>query len=153
MHEDRKKVWVDEFQTRLFVRIVAYLVIYLFCLGNLLFIWRLLADGPGNPLYQYASVMADNAPALVCLAILMPIMAYDALRFSHRLVGPMVRFRKAMNAIAEGEPVRPIKLREDDFLTELRDDFNKMLEALQKRGVPVLEANDGADSVSDRKTA
>lgn len=153
MREDRKKVWVDQFQTRLMYRIGIYLVVYLFCLGNLLFIWRLLEEGPGNPLYQYASVMADNAPALICLALLMPIMAYDAIRFSHRMVGPMVRFRATMEAIARGEAVRPIKLRNGDFVTELRDDFNKMLEALQKRGVPVLLPNDGTEPKQDRQPA
>jgi hypothetical protein len=153
MREDRKKVWVDQFQTRLFLRVGLYLVINLFCLGNLLFIWRLLEEGPGNPLHQYASVMVDNAPALVGVMILMPILAYDAIRFSHRLVGPMVRFRRAMESITNGEPVRPIKLREGDFLNELRDDFNKMLEALQKKGVPVLLPVDGLEQGPERKPA
>ncbi len=63
MAEDRKKLWVDQFQTRLFIRIGAYMLIYLFCLGNLLFIWRLLEEGPGNPFQQYTSVMFENAPA------------------------------------------------------------------------------------------
>jgi hypothetical protein len=153
MREDRKKVWIDTFQTRLFVRIGIYLVIYLFCLGNLLFIWKLLEEGPGNPLTQYAEVMVDNAPALICLCMLMPLMAYDAIRFSHRLVGPLVRFRRAMEAISAGQAIRPIKLREGDFLNELRDDFNKMLEALQKQGVPVLLPNDGPDAAAEKKPA
>src|SRR5687767_7863904 len=147
---DRKKVWVDRFQTRLFYRIGAYLLIYLVCLGNLLFIWRLLEEGAGNPLQQYVGVLLEYSPALVCLIVLMPVMAYDAIRFSHRLVGPMVRFRRAMEAIARGEAVRPIKLREGDFLGELRDDFNRMLEALQKQGFPVLKPTDGPDDQQPR---
>jgi hypothetical protein len=153
MREDRQKLWVDRFQTRLFIRIGVYLLIYLFCLGNLLFIWRLLEEGPGNPFQQYASVMVENAPALVCLALLMPVMAYDAIRFSHRLVGPLVRFRRTMESIANGEAVRPNKLREGDFLNELRGDFNKMLEALQKQGVPVLLPHEDAEPEPARKPA
>lgn len=152
MGEGRKKVWVDVFQTRLFVRIGVYLLIYLVCLGNLLFIWQLLQDGPGDPVQQYFGMLVEYSPALVCLVVLMPVMAYDAIRFSHRLVGPLVRFRRTMQAIANGEAVRPIKLREGDFLNELRDDFNLMLEALQKRGVPVLKPTDGAED-QQRQTA
>lgn len=142
MREERKKVWVDVFQTRLILRISVYLGVYLIGLANLLYIWRLLRDGPGNPLQQYLATLVDYAPALASLAVLMVVMAYDTIRFSHRLVGPLVRFRKTMQAIADGEPVRPIKLRDGDFLNELRDDFNKMLEALQKQGVPVLKPID-----------
>lgn len=150
MVEERKRVWIDTFQTRSVRRILAYLVIYLFVLGNLLFIWRLLNEGPGDPLEQYFRSFADHAPAVVCLVVLMPILAWDTVKFSHRLVGPVVRFRRAMQEIAEGQPIRPIKLREGDFLTEMRDDFNRMLETLQKQGVPVLLPTDAADQ---RQTA
>jgi len=143
MREDRKKVWVDRFQTRLFYRIGVYLAIYLVCLVNFLFVWRLLSEGPGNPIEQYAAVVADYAPALLTLIVLLPFLAYDAIRFSHRLVGPLRRFSDVTEAIANGVPVRPIKLREGDFPIELRDDFNKMLEALQKKGIPVLKPYDG----------
>jgi hypothetical protein len=153
MRNDRKKMWIDQFQTKLFIRIGVYMGFYLFCLGNLLFIWRLLEDGPGNPFYQYAQVMADNAPALICLLVLMPFLIYDAMQFSHRLVGPMVRFRRAMEAITRGEAIRPLKLREGDFLNEFRDDFNQMLLVLQKHGVQVLLPNDGAEESKERQTA
>jgi methyl-accepting chemotaxis protein len=151
MREDRKKIWVDNFQTRLFWRILAYLGIYFFVLGNLLFIWRLLAEGAGDPLAQYISSFVDYAPALLCLSALMPILALDAIRFSHRLVGPLVRFRRAMQDLAEGQATRPIKLRDGDFLTDLRDDFNQMLEALQKQGLSVLKPADPADQDSRQR--
>jgi hypothetical protein len=153
MPEDRKKVWIDQFQTRLFVRIFLYLGVSFFCLGNLLYIWRLLNEGPGHPIVQYVDVLIEYSPVLLCLLLLLPILAYDAIRFSHRLVGPLVRFRRTMEAITRGEAVRPIKLREGDFLIELRDDFNKMLEALQKQGVAVLAPNDGPVKTPEKQTA
>jgi hypothetical protein len=152
LSEDRKKFWVHRFQTRLLKRICLYLAIYLGCLVNLLFIWRLFADGPGNPIEQFASVLTDYAPALLILMALLPFLAYDAIRFSHHLVGPLHRFRKVMTDIAKGEPVRPIKLRHGDLPLDLRDDFNKMLNALQKRGIPVLKPNDG-DNENQQQTA
>src|ERR1700716_861877 len=125
MRNERKKVWVDEFQTRLMFRIGMYLVLFVFCLANLLYIWRLLEEGPGNPVEQYAGVLKDFAPALIFFAVLMPVLAWDAIRFSHRLVGPLVRFRSTLQSLAAGEPVRPIKLRDGDFLGGMRDDFNQ----------------------------
>jgi nitrogen fixation/metabolism regulation signal transduction histidine kinase len=85
---------------------------------------------------------------------LVPVLAWDTIRMSHRLVGPLVRFRKTMEAIADGEPVRPIKLRDGDYLTDLRDEFNRMLESLQKRGVPVMMPVDPAkEEDAPKKTA
>lgn len=138
-HDDRKRIWVERFQTQLTLRIGGYLLLFLVVLLNFLFAWRLWREGPGNLLDQFVGMLGDYLPVLICLVVLVPVMAWDALRFTHRMVGPLVRFRRAMTAIAEGEAVTPIKLREKDYLTELRDDFNTMLESLQKRGVPVLK--------------
>lgn len=153
MREDRKKVWIHEFQTKLLIRIGLYCLIFLVTLMNLLFVWRLLADGPGNPLEQYRQFLVDYAPMLACLAVLVPIMAWDAVKFSHRLLGPLYRFRKTVQSIADGEPVRPIKLRQRDYLTEFRDDFNRMLESLQKQGVQVIKPNDPAEEQRQQQTA
>lgn len=150
MHEERKKVWVDPFQTKLSTRIGGYLVVFLIVLCNFLFAWKMIAEGPTNPGQQFLEMLQDYLPVFICLIILVPVMAWDAIRFSHRLVGPLVRFRKTMQTIAEGEAVRPIKLRDGDYLTDLRDDFNKMLEELQKKGVPVLKP---ADPTNDERNA
>lgn len=139
MTNQRTQVWVDIFQTRLCYRIAAYLVLFVVSLANLLFIWRLLEEGPGNPLAQLGQVLLDFAPVFASLVVLLPILAWDTVRFSHRLVGPLFRLRRLMRAVAAGETVRPLKLREGDFLTDLADDFNKMLEALQRQGVPTLK--------------
>lgn len=153
MREERKKVWVDTFQTQLTLRIGGYLVLFFVVFFNLLYAWRMLWEGPIDPWGQFLETLQTNAPALVLLLVLVPVMAWDSVRFTHRLVGPMVRFRKTMQAIADGEPVRPIKLREGDYLTDLRDDFNRMLEELQRRGVPVIKPVDPAADENAKKTA
>jgi methyl-accepting chemotaxis protein len=154
MSEERKKVWVDPFQTRLTNRVAAYLAVFFVVFVNLLFAWRLIAEGPVDPWRQFVETLYTNLPAFIVLLVLVPIMAWDTICMSHRLVGPLVRFRKTMQDIAAGEVVRPIKLREDDYLTEMRDDFNQMLESLQKRGVPVLAPVDPAkEGDAQKKTA
>lgn len=151
MTEERKKVWVDPFQTKLTLRIAGYLALFFVVFANLLFAWKMWIEGPIDPWRQFVETLQANAPAFVLLLILVPVMAWDTIRFSHRLVGPLVRFRKTMQAIAGGEPVRPIKLREGDYLTEMRDDFNQMLEHLQKQGVPVIKPADPASEPNAQK--
>lgn len=154
MSEERKKVWVDPFQTRLSMRIGGYLVVCFVVVFNFLFTWKMIAEGPLDPAQQFLNTLRDNLPAIICLLALVPVVVWDTICFSHRLVGPLVRFRKTMRAIAEGKAVRPLKLREGDYLTEMRDDFNKMLEALQKQGVAVIKPVDPAqEQDAHKKTA
>ncbi|HTU23278.1 MAG TPA: hypothetical protein VMG10_34910 [Gemmataceae bacterium] len=138
LNDERTKVWIDPFQTRLAWRIALYLALLAPVLLNLLFTWKLISEGVRDPVAQMVDLLHELVPVGVCLLIVVPVMAWDAIRFSHRLVGPLVRFRRAAQDIARGEAVRPIKLRDGDLLIEFRDDFNRMLESLQRRGVAVL---------------
>ena len=142
MSEERKKVWIDPYQTKLTLRLTGYLVLVFFGYTNYLFAWKLWQEGPHDPARQFVETLEANLSVFILMLILVPGMTWDAIRISHRLVGPVVRFRETMQALADGEPVRPIKLRDGDYLTEMRDDFNNMLETLQKQGVPVLQPND-----------
>jgi len=137
--DQRQRIWVDQFQTRLTMRIGAYLALFLVVLVNFLFAWRLAAEGVTDLGEQFVRMLRDYLPVGICLMLLVPVIAWDAIRFTHRLVGPLVRFRTTMQSVADAEPVRPIRLREGDYLNDLRDDFNHMLESLQRRGVPVLK--------------
>jgi hypothetical protein len=153
MKQGRSRIWVDPFQSRLFLRVVLYWSLYQLSLWNFLFAWRLTEEGQGNLPEQYWYFFLDFYPMIVCFALLVPFFAWDAVRFSHRLVGPLVRFRRTMQAVTAGQPVQPIRLRQGDYLTELQEDFNAMLIALQKRGlIPAApaEAEDaaGIDRVS-----
>jgi methyl-accepting chemotaxis protein len=141
MKEVRKKIWLDNFQTKLFIRIGTYWLLYQIVLWNALFIWRLLREGPGNLIDQYLVFVQEYYPALICFAVVAPILALDAVRFAHRLSGPVYRLRDTVQQVAEGEAVDRIQLRRDDFLVDLTDDFNHMLESLDRRGVPVIRAS------------
>ena len=146
--EQRGKVWIDDFQTKLTLRIVFYLFAFLIVLVNLLFVSRLLEEGTGNLSQQFVNMLRSYLPVWICLLFLLPVLAWDAIRFTHRLVGPLVRFRRTIHDITEGQAVRPIKLRSGDFLTEIRDEFNEMLLALERRGVNVLKPHDPAATSS-----
>ncbi|HBI42517.1 MAG TPA: hypothetical protein DDY78_06615, partial [Planctomycetales bacterium] len=65
MSQERKKVWIHAFQTKMLMRIGVYWLIYLVTLWNLLFAWRLLQEGPGNILEQYGRFLQDYYPPLI----------------------------------------------------------------------------------------
>ena len=134
MHDTRKRFWIDPFQTKLFCRVALYWIIYTFTLFNFLFAWRLIKEGSENLGQVFVATVYDNVPLLVSLVLVTPWLALDAVRFANRLVGPLFRFRKSMRSIAANEPIAPIRLRKDDFLLEMQDDFNAMLDALAERG-------------------
>jgi hypothetical protein len=145
--EQRTKIWVDHFQTRLTVRIVLYLGAFLLVLTNLLFALTLIEDGPRNLIPQFVGMVTAHAPVLLCLFALTPVIAWDAVRFTHRLVGPLARFRRAFRDITAGQLVQLIRLRQGDFLDEFRDEFNDMLLSLERRGITVLKPHDPSSIV------
>ena len=63
--------------------------------------------GGGDPAGQFLGVFRDHTAVIACLLVLAPVMAWDAVRFTHRLVGPLVRFRRAMLRRGAGRGRRP----------------------------------------------
>ena len=144
MHNQRKQVWVDKFQTKLLCRIGMYWLIYTGSLFNLLFAWRLLSEGPGDLPNQLTATLYDNVPLFLAFLSAIPWIVWDAVRFTNRLVGPLARFRETMRHVTADKPVRRIRLRQGDFLMEMQDDFNALLSALKHRGAVNLEPADEA---------
>jgi nitrogen fixation/metabolism regulation signal transduction histidine kinase len=138
MREKRKKIWIDRFQTYLSLRIAFYFILYQVAVWSLFAIERNL----------FAAMEETVGPAGVALCFFILVVSVlllgilfilDAVKLTHRIVGPLYRFRKTIQALAAGEEVDPVTLRKDDFLQEMREDFNAMLRALEQRGVVVLK--------------
>jgi nitrate/nitrite-specific signal transduction histidine kinase len=66
------------------------------------------------------------SPAVVSSVVLLPLVLFLAIRFSHRFVGPMVRFQRTVKQLAGGETVAPITLRRNDFWGEFANDLNQL---------------------------
>jgi hypothetical protein len=140
MRNLRRKIWIDGVQTRLAVRIVLY---FLFCqivLGLGVVIARevtritALAFGEGQTGLEYFI-------QLIVPLSFAAVISYDAIKFTHRLVGPMYRFRKTIEAVTAGGEVELIRLRKGDFLIDVRDEFNEMLRELERRGAIAIKGN------------
>jgi hypothetical protein len=80
-----------------------------------------MAEGPSWQMVWY-----HLFPMVLSSAILLPIMTFSAVRFSHRFVGPMSRFRQILSDLACGESVPPVVLRGGDFWYDIADELNRL---------------------------
>jgi hypothetical protein len=135
----RRKKWIDPFQTGLVLRIGLY------CLLCQQVVWAF--NFVCDQVDQYGAVLGADLSAfsniyvrllLTLLVISLPLM-YESIQFAHRLVGPLYRFRMTIRDIAEGKPVPLVQLRQGDYLQDMRDDFNAMLEHFERQGAIVIK--------------
>ncbi len=77
---------------------------------------------------------------VVCfLVVATGFLLFNALRFSHRIAGPMYRFSKTFEAVREGDLSIRANLRKHDYLGEVADAMNEFLEWLEEhppQGLP-----------------
>ncbi len=52
---------------------------------------------------------------------------------SHKMAGPVYRFEQTCKAIAQGDFSQRVHLRKGDRLTDLQNEFNKMMDVVQNR--------------------
>ena len=71
---------------------------------------------------------------MVASAVLFPIVIFSSIRFSNRFVGPMVRVRKTLHQLAQGETTPIRAFRQNDFWSDTVDDINEIA-ALHKHGI------------------
>jgi hypothetical protein len=79
------------------------------------------------------------APSIVASAVLLPLVMFIAIRFSHRFVGPMVRFQRTVRQLARGETAAPITLRRHDFWEEFASDLNQLSARFEELSSPERE--------------
>jgi nitrogen fixation/metabolism regulation signal transduction histidine kinase len=72
---------------------------------------------------------------LFCLAVGLFFVGFMALLFSHRIAGPIMRLKKLMEMIAEGQDVPAVKFRNYDEFKELAVAFEKLRKSLKAKGV------------------
>lgn len=56
------------------------------------------------------------------------------MRLTNRFAGPIVRLRKALRSIANGEDITELKLRSGDYWFEMADEFNSVMQRLSQQG-------------------
>jgi hypothetical protein len=136
----RKRIWINgAFQSRLLLRLVAYLLIYVAVMWYTCFVFELL---PGLVDGSYLSrgigglfldSLARQKPFLVAICLTLPAALYDLLKFSHRIAGPLFRCQKVMEAMASGQVVQEFKPRDGDHMPEFFQAFNSLIKQSNAR--------------------
>jgi hypothetical protein len=129
----RKHLFVDaKVQGTLINRAVGYWFFCLLTLTLMILCWR-MATGPVQMFSTHFDEMWFSfAPAFIGSFILLPLVVYDILRMSNRFVGPLVRLRRSMRALARGEDVEPLKFRDGDIWHDFAQEFNDLAARVQK---------------------
>ena len=132
----RKQYLVDRdyqlrFVTRLFMAVLAVAAVSSLIATGLLSVSMYSPDLPQQTvIYCFVSIALT---LLVELLISIPVIWVLGIRQSHRIVGPMNRLKRMLEAIGTGDFSQRIALRKGDALEDLAKSLNQMCEALQRR--------------------
>lgn len=89
-------------------------------------------DSQGSLWDRYLLFCDGHVHLALCGMLFLPLFFWNALRLSHRIAGPLERFRIALDALRQGESVKPLTLRRDDLLVDFQQTFNRYLGHLEE---------------------
>lgn len=133
----RKQYLVDrnyqlQFVSRVFMVVLAVAIISLVVSSVLLWSHLYRPDMTSQtPLIT--SLLAIATMMLVELLVAIPLVFFLSLRQSHRIVGPMNRIKRLLQAIGSGDFSQRITLRKGDALEDLAKEINQMAQGLHRR--------------------
>lgn len=130
-----------QIQGSLLWRLAGYWLVYALLVWHALFLWHIVdyektfAEQTGATLSfgrLYFEFCQENIRLAICALAIFPLFFWDALRLTHRIAGPLKRFRDALERLTRGESVAPLTLRRDDLLVEYQHAFNRYLMFLEQ---------------------
>lgn len=129
MEKKRKRYFVDHsVQGAILLRLCLYFALFVLSAAAFLLFVEVLIDDPRKAADNF---MNRHGPTILAGLVLTPIFFLDLCKLTNRFAGPMVRLRRSMKALADGEEVSPIKFRDGDFWQELADDFNRVAKRVE----------------------
>lgn len=125
----RKRLFVDRHvQGELFRRLLGYWVCCMLFVTVPLFIGRSLTEPDRIFLDHAVEVWEMYWPLFAWMCLLLPLVLFDLLRLSNRIVGPLFRMKREFRQIAAGGELRHLQFRESDFWADLASDFNVVVD-------------------------
>jgi hypothetical protein len=123
----RRRLLVDrQVQGAFLLRVGLYWLTCVVAGAVLVIGWQRVASLVGELSGQPAG-MNVAGPLILGTVLLLPVLIYDTLVLSNKLVGPLNRMRGLMRQVAQGKPVSPIHFRQGDFWQECAEEFNAVL--------------------------
>ena len=83
-----------------------------------------------QPLYDHFPSLAYSFVYKLLIYIVFVVLISAIL--SHKMAGPVYRFEQTCKAVAKGDFSQRVHLRKGDQLTELQDEFNKMMDRVEE---------------------
>ena len=134
----RKRVLIDQLQYRMLKVNVVYFVVIVAAFITSLFgplVLRLLvSDGPGEARERAAQqfLLIDGTIWLPLLLTFLCLITHSVF-VSHRIAGPLVRLRRVLGAVGDGDLAVRATLRRKDYLVREQDVINEMIGKLSDR--------------------
>lgn len=139
----RSKLFVDsKVQGALAIRIALHWLLFFVVSMMCIFALEYFLGDPGLTFQEHGYVVWQKYAFFILLMLtIVPSFVYDAIKLSNRFAGPMVRLKKNIKAVANGEQVEHIQFRDGDFWVEVCEDFNQVTDRM---GVTKQDASDEA---------
>ena len=137
----RKKFVNKQLQGQLMLKMVlhwlGYNAIVLFIsLGSCMFLYCIsIVNGvPERTMKEeVAQYFLNHRPMLIAMIILLPLIVWDMLKTSHRVAGPVYKFRAELQRFIDTGRLEPVKLRQGDFLMEFQDTWNEAVKKVNQQ--------------------
>jgi methyl-accepting chemotaxis protein len=100
--------------------------------------WKHLVEKLANVYPQAKLVEIFNAVylrLLIGFLLLLPLSVISAILVSHKIAGPLVRVKKALRQMIDGDYNIFLRLRERDQLKDVADQINKLAASLKRKNV------------------
>lgn len=134
----RRRILIESYQYRLLIINLIYFITILLVFAATLFLPLILklrsgslsAMEQGEVAGQFLTLHARVWPAMFVVFVLL---ALHSIFVSHRIAGPLYRFRNIFGAVAGGDLSVRASLRKSDYLEKESDSLNEMIASLRTK--------------------
>ncbi len=131
--KQRKQNYIDGHVQGALLRRIFFHWLAFFCVAalSIILLQTLLGDPSVSIMERMKSEISNFTFMGIVMLALFPAFMLDTIRFSNRFVGPIARVRRHLRQLGEGNTER-CSFRNDDFWTELANEFNKAAEKVEQ---------------------
>jgi len=128
----RRKYLVDwSAQGPLLTRVLAHWIITGSVATIYLIALQMLSTTESMSFGEHISLLWTKYWALgVVFITLFPVFAYDSLKLSHRIAGPILSFRAALAKLAQGDKITQLNFRRRDYWQDLANSLNELAQRI-----------------------
>ena len=150
-NDQRRKVYVDAtVQGAILKQAILYWLGASLTYAGVVCVFRIIPHWMSGQALDGAAIWYYFAPMAVSSSIFLPMVCSRAVKFSHRFVGPVVRFRNCIQQLTKGERMRRIQLREGDFWVDIAEDLNVLADQIEgNHEAPAITASESREEVAE----